>query len=182
MTRPTTPGVPVRFALRSRDLWWILATPVYYFLGLLRHEASHALAAMAMGGRVVEFSLLPTKESFGHVRISGGRHEWVWVAAPYLCDLIVFAIGYIWIFRNLNTRRWLFNNVLAVMLVSPLVDLAFNYRGTFRHTFSLPQGSSDAAFLAYEFGGLAVHAAFIAALLICAMGLARVLTRPELPS
>jgi hypothetical protein len=136
---------------------------------------------MALGGRVVEFSLLPSKEAFGHVRIEGGSHEWVWVVAPYLCDVVVFAIGCVWALRISLARRLLFNNVVAVLLISPLVDLAFNYRGTFRHTFGLPAGSSDAAFLAQEFGGPAVHAFFIVSLLLCAFGLARVLTRPAGP-
>ena len=36
--------------------------------------------AFALGGRIIDFSVLP----------------WLWVAEPYLCDVLTFVIGYIW--------------------------------------------------------------------------------------
>jgi len=70
----------VTFCLAQRDLWWMAASPLYLLIGTTRHEGAHAAMAFALGGRIIDFSVLP----------------WLWVAEPYLCDVLTFVIGYIW--------------------------------------------------------------------------------------
>src|ERR1041385_8420503 len=102
---------------QKNDLWWTLATPVYYFLGLLRHESSHAAVAILLGGRITEFSLLPGPDgSFGHVNVEGGNPQWIWAAAPYACDVIVFVIGYFCLQRISSHRRPLLVHVFVVLV------------------------------------------------------------------
>ena len=52
--------------------------------------------AFALGGRIIDFSVLPSGGRMGYVDVVGGNPEWLWVAAPYLCDVLTFVIGYIW--------------------------------------------------------------------------------------
>jgi hypothetical protein len=86
----------VTFCLAQRDLWWVAASPLYLLIGTTRHEGAHAAMAFALGGRIIDFSVLPSGGRMGYVDVVGGNPEWLWVAAPYLCDVLTFVIGYIW--------------------------------------------------------------------------------------
>ena len=153
--------------LKARDAWWALAFPVYLVIGTARHEAAHVAAALALGGRVLEFSILPSGNRMGYVEITGADPEWLWVAAPYLCDVLTFAIGYVWLMRFPPARHWLFINVFAVMLLSPLINSAYNYRGVF--------GTNDVGYLAQQLGSPVVHAFFVASFALYIFGIVRVL-------
>lgn len=117
----------------------------------------------------MDFSVLPSGGRMGYVDVAGGNPEWLWVAAPYLCDVLTFAIGYAWASRIPPSRRWLFINVVAVMLVSPFVNSAYNYRGV--------SGTNDVGYLAQQLGHQPVHTFFISALILYAVGIVRVLGR-----
>ena len=55
--------------MKRKDLLWFLAYPVYQTIGTLRHEGSHALAAMAEGAEVTKLVFWPS--------FSNGRFYWV---------------------------------------------------------------------------------------------------------
>src|SRR5688572_6819826 len=81
-----------------RDLWWLLAYPAYQIIGTIRHEGSHALAVLLEGGTVREFVFWPTwgeKFYWGYVRWSGSGVTWITSFAPYLADLVTFAVFYL---------------------------------------------------------------------------------------
>jgi len=73
--------------MRRKDLLWILAYPVYQIIGTIRHEGSHALAAMAEGIEVEKFVFWPSlpggKFYFGYVNWEGST-TWFVTAAPVL--------------------------------------------------------------------------------------------------
>lgn len=118
--------------MKKTDLLWILAYPVYQIVGTLRHEASHALVILAQGGEILEFTFWPTEGGYwGYTRWQGASMSASGAtaidAAPYLVDaltfLIFFAICMLMIFK----WRWLWVNLIAFGIISPLVNSAYNY-------------------------------------------------------
>jgi hypothetical protein len=117
--------------LRWSDTWWILAVPVYSFLGTLRHEGSHALAGLLEGARVLEFRVFPTLGGepwilWGYV-VFDRPTSWLTSAAPYIGDLLVFILAYAVLRRFTFQQRWLWLNVAIVGLLGPLLDNLYNY-------------------------------------------------------
>ena len=150
-----------------RDLLWILAYPLYQLLGTFRHEASHAVAAVLQGATLERFVFWPTwTEStfrWGYVSWSG-HTNWVTIAAPYLCDLATFVLFFV-ICRRLRLRRhWVWVNLLAIGLVSPLVNSGYNYLNGLR-------GGGDVATLLQSLPPLGLHAYFVVTLAVYALGL-----------
>ena len=127
--------------------------------------------AFALGGRIIDFSVLPSSGRMGNVDVVGGSPEWLWVAAPYLCDVLTFVIGYIWASKIQPARRWLFINIVVVLLLSPLVNSAYNYRGI--------GAANDVGYLAAKLGPKPVHIFFISALILYAAGIARIIRRQD---
>jgi len=156
-----------RLGVRRRDLLWILAYPLYQLIGTFRHEASHTLAAVLQGASLEEFVFWPTWAGsslrWGYVSWSGPTN-WVVTAAPYLCDLATFALFYLictqWRFR----RHWVWVNLVAIGLISPLVNSGYNYLNGLR-------GGGDVAQLLQTLGGPTVHGYFVATLAGYALGL-----------
>lgn len=152
--------------LRRTDLCWLLATPLYFVVGTLRHEASHAAAVLLSGGDVTRFVFWPQRDlgdlTFGYVT-SADRHSWIVTAAPYLVDLLVFVVGF-WACRRLlhrSHRLWL--NILVLTSLSSLLNSMWNYR---------PQESprGDVWRLLHLLPDAAVHAWFLATLALFAVG------------
>jgi len=118
--------------LQKRDLLWILAYPIYQIIGTIRHEGSHALVALLEGARVTEFVFWPsfTKYGFywGYVRITGST-DWVFLAAPYLVDLITFAIFFCVCMWLLIRRKWIWLNLVIIGMISPFANSLYNYLG-----------------------------------------------------
>jgi hypothetical protein len=157
----------MRHHLHRKDLLWLLAYPLYQLIGSLRHEASHALVAVLQGAMIEEFVFWPsfTGSAFrwGYVGWSGST-SWVATAAPYLCDLATFALFFVLCTRWPRSRHWLWVNLVAVGLVSPLVNSAYNYAVGLR-------GRGDVAALVQELSCPAVHCYFAMTLLLYAVGL-----------
>jgi len=153
--------------LHRKDLLWILAYPLYQLIGSFRHEASHALVAVFQGARVQEFVFWPsfTGSAFrwGYVNWSGSTN-WVTTAAPYLCDLVTFALFFVICARWPLRRHWVWVNLVATGLVSPLANSAYNYLNGLR-------GRGDVAQLLYELPGAAVQTFFAVTLALYALGL-----------
>lgn len=152
--------------LRRTDLWWLLATPLYFVVGTLRHEASHAAAVLLRGGDVTRFVVWPQRDlghlTFGYVTYSD-THSWVVTAAPYLVDLLVFLVG-TWVCRRLLERShglWL--NVLVLTSFSSLLNSVWNYRPR-----ESPRG--DVWWLLHLLPDAAVHAWFLATGVLYALG------------
>lgn len=118
--------------MRRKDLWWILAYPVYQVIGTLRHEASHAFAAWLQGATITEFVIWPTGHGWGYVNWVGPVTTGA-IAAPYVCDLLTFLAGFtvsmVWLSGR---KRWIRLNVIVLGILSPLVNSAYNYWGGLR--------------------------------------------------
>jgi hypothetical protein len=164
----------VRHELHRRDLLWILAYPLYQLTGTFRHEASHALAAVLQGARLEEFVFWPTWSGssirWGYVSWSGSTN-WVAIAAPYLCDLVIFVLFFVVCTRLRFRRHWVWVNLVITGLVSPLVNSAYNYCNGLR-------GSGDVGRLLLALPNPGVHVYFAVTLLFYVVGLFLVL-RPQ---
>ena len=113
--------------MKITDLLWILAYPIYQLLGTFRHEASHALVAMAEGAKITEFVFWPTEGDWGYVRWEGSVTS-ATTGAPYLCDLLTFVVFFAVCMLVRFDRRWIWLNLIAVGVISPLVNSIHNYR------------------------------------------------------
>ena len=166
--------------LRRKDLVWLLAWPVYQLIGTLRHEGSHALAALLAGVRIRAFAFWPSVHPgrgllWGYVAWEG-RVGWPVMAAPYLCDLLTYALSFCLLTRLAISRRWVWLNLVVVGLASPLVNSLYNYLGALRY-------QNDVAYLLRALPGWAVHVVFLVAIAVYAVGLALVLwERADLPA
>jgi hypothetical protein len=158
----------MRHHLHRKDLLWLFAYPLYQLMGSLRHEGSHALVAILEGARIQEFVFWPTWSGptlrWGYVSWSGSTN-WVATAAPYLCDLATFALGFVICARWPLSRRWVWVNLVAIGLLSPLVNSGYNY-------FNGLRDGGDVAQLLRELPAAAVHSFFGVTLLLYTVGLA----------
>jgi hypothetical protein len=153
--------------LQKRDLLWILAYPIYQIIGTTRHEGSHALVALLEGARVTEFVFWPsfTKYGFywGYVRITGST-GWVFLAAPYLVDLITFAIFFCVCMWLLIRRKWIWLNLVIIGLISPLANSLYNYLGS-------PGPNTDVGKLLEVLPSVVVHGYFWLTLSLFILGI-----------
>jgi hypothetical protein len=154
--------------MKRKDFLWILAYPVYQTIGTIRHEGSHALAAMAEGAKVTKFVFWPNFDlgnlRWGYVNWDGST-TWFTTAAPYFCDLITFFVSLLVILEVKPRRRWLWFNVLIIGVVSSLVNSAYNYFGGLRGSFD------DVGELLRVLNPVAVHLYFAVTLVLYAWGI-----------
>lgn len=154
--------------MKRKDLLWFLLLPVYYTIGTIRHEGSHALAAMAEGKKITMFVFWPNfrkgEFSFGYIGIEGTTTWFTW-AAPYLCDLIIFFIALLIILKAKPQRRWLWLNILIIGMLSPLINSAYNYCAELAGQFN------DVGVLLFHLNPIAVHLYFVLTLLFYAWGI-----------
>jgi hypothetical protein len=153
--------------VKRKDFLWALAYPVYQIIGTIRHEGSHALAAMAEGAKVTEFVFWPNfdlgKFQWGYAGWEGST-TWFTIAAPYFCDLLTFFIALLIILEAKPKPRWLWFNILIIGMLSPLVNSAYNYFG------GVAGGYNDVGRLLSALDPVAVHLYFILTLLFYAWG------------
>ncbi len=155
--------------LQRRDLVWLLAYPVYQLIGTIRHEGSHALAVWAEGGRAIKFVFWPTwgKQFYWGYVSWYGRVDWLVSAAPYLADLLTFAVFYFICTRVRIRRHWIWVNLYVIGLLSPLVNSGYRYVSSFFR-------SGDLASVYAAVPAAAVHAYFILTVAIYAAALIRI--------
>ncbi len=168
---PPLSGSPPRELHRilPADWPWLFAYPAYQIIGTIRHEASHALAVILEGGRVTEFVFWPTRETrfyWGYLRWSG-QTDWLVSAAPYFADLATFAVFYFICTRVKIKRHWLWVNLYAIGLVSPLVNSAYRYVSNFFRT-------GDLTSVTQAVPSAAVHAYFILTAVLYVAALVRI--------
>lgn len=157
--------------LKVRDLGWVLAYPFYQIVGTMRHEAAHAIMARLEGAQIQRFVWWPTFSEGGGIRwgyvVWKGETSWLSIAAPYLLDLVTFGVAYLLCVRHFIKRRWLWVNFVALGIISPLVNSAYNYWGGFR-------GANDVGWLLQALPPAAVHSYFIVTLALYVVGLGAV--------
>jgi len=153
--------------LQKRDLLWILAYPIYQIIGTIRHEGSHALVALMEGARVTEFVFWPsfTKYGFywGYVRITGSTGL-VFLAAPYLVDLITFAVFFCVCMLLLIRRKWIWLNLVIIGMISPFANSLYNY-------LSSPGPNTDVGRLLEILPSVVVHGYFLLTLSVYVLGI-----------
>lgn len=149
--------------MRWKDLLWVLAYPIYQVIGTLRHEAGHALAAIAFGGVIEEFVYLPAAGYWGYVRWEG-PHNLFTTGAPYLLDLLTFMIFFAVCMLIPFRRRWIWLNLVIIGVVSPWINSAYNYRPN-------PARVNDVDVLLREGRPGMVHSYFILTMLLYLAGL-----------
>ena len=151
----------------KRDLLWLILYPVYQIIGTIRHEGSHALAAMAEGARIKKFVFWPNYDlgtfRWGYARYYGFT-TWFTTAAPYFCDLIIFFVVLLVIVEAKPQRRWLWLNILILGMLSSLINSAYAY-------FRGLRGLGDVGRLMSSLDPIAVHLYFILTLLFYPWGL-----------
>jgi hypothetical protein len=155
--------------VKKTDLLWVLAYPVYQLIGTLRHEASHALAAVLEGARVTEFVFWPTRGYWGYVRWEGSVTA-ATIGAPYICDLLTFGVSFVLCMTVRFKRRWVWLNVVVVGMLSPLINSFYNYWGGFR-------GPNDVGNLLDMLHPLLVHGYFCLTIVFFLIGLVLVFNR-----
>ncbi len=173
------------------DLYWRTTTGTEFVLGFesgsmlpltvllmiwlttARHEGSHALAALIQGVPVHEVRLLPGIHRelgfyFGYVsRGDGGT--WLLDAAPFFSAMAWFIVFYFLLQRiSPGSRLWL--PLFFIGLVSPAVDLIYNYQG------GLWREGTDVSDLFAVLPDSAVHGSFVAAIGLCLIGISRTRT------
>ena len=117
--------------MHKRDWWWLLGLPIYQTIGTIRHEAGHALMALAMGGKVTEFVIFPGLTAngqlyFGYMRYDGPSH-WLIIAGPYILDILTFVIFFAITMRLPFKHHWLWLNLVIFGVISPLVNSSYQY-------------------------------------------------------
>ena len=154
--------------MKRKDLLWILAYPVYQIIGTIRHEGSHALAAMAEGIEVKKFVFWPNVDlehfTWGYVSWYG-HPTWFVTAAPYFCDLITFFIALLIILESKPRRRWVWINILIIGMLSPFVNSLNAY------VVGSTRSVGDVAELLLDLNPVAVHLFFALMLAFFAWGL-----------
>jgi hypothetical protein len=158
--------------MRRKDLLWVLAYPIYQVIGTFRHEAGHALAAIAFGGVIEEFVFLPTKGYWGYVRWEGPDNLFTF-GAPYLLDLLTFLIFFTVCMQLTFRRRWVWLNLVIIGVVSPLINSAYNYRQT-------PGRVNDVTVLLRDGNETMVHIYFTLTLSLYIAGLYILFTRAKI--
>ena len=153
--------------MRKSDFLWLLLYPAYQIIGTVRHEGSHALAAMAEGIKINEFVFLPNfnlgRFTWGYVRWESSP-TWFATAAPYFCDLLTFFIAILIILEAKPRRRWLWLNILIIGMLSPLINSAYSYLG------GVAGRLNDTGELLWQLNPIAVHLFFTLALVFYAWG------------
>ncbi|MBN2046015.1 MAG: hypothetical protein JW757_13415 [Anaerolineales bacterium] len=117
--------------MKKRDLFWLLAVPIYLILGTIRHEAAHALTAWQQGAEITEFVFLPGFRGdqfyFGYVSWIGGETNTLVTAAPYLLDLLTFGVFFLFCHWGKLKRHWLWLNLVIIGIISPLINSGYQY-------------------------------------------------------
>ncbi|MBN1343031.1 MAG: hypothetical protein JXQ73_10150 [Phycisphaerae bacterium] len=157
---------------RRRDLLWLLGLPIYQILGTIRHEASHALAAMAEGAKITEFVFLPSMLpgygfAWGYVDWDGNV-SWFSSAAPYFCDLVTFLAVFPICLCVAFKRKWVWLNLTILGVVSPLANSLYCYIRAF-------QKPGDVSYLRQVLVSSAVDGYFVVTATVYILGLLLVL-------
>ncbi len=154
--------------MKAKDLLWIFAYPLYQLIGTFRHEAGHALVALLQGETVTKFVFWPTSSGWGYV-VYEGPSTVAGIAAPYILDLFTFLFFFLLCMLVIFRRRWIWINAVAIGIISPLINSAYNYRGGLR-------SNNDVGWLLKQIPPGIVHTYFWFTMTAYAVGLILVFT------
>ncbi len=152
--------------ISRQDAVWILALPAYLTLGTIRHEASHALVVLLEGGAVNKFVFWPTWEEkfyFGYVQWSGSV-DWLVSASPYFVDVFTFALFFLICTKMPIRRHWIWVNLYALGILSPLVNSGYRYISNFFRTGDLTK-------VAVSVPSSVIHAYFLLTVSVYVLGI-----------
>ena len=153
--------------MKRSDAIWLLMLPVYMALDTLRHEASHALAGWLFGGNVLEIHFLPNRNlghfSFGYTVLTV-ELNWLILGAPFIVDMIVFAMAFWLCLHYQQMPRWLWVNVVILGMFLPALD-------TYQAWWGSQERMNDAAHLLKMTSPWLVHGCFLLALRLYAIGI-----------
>jgi hypothetical protein len=114
--------------LEGRGLLWPLVWPLLLFLNAPLHEASHALAGRLQGLSVLEFQAW--RWSGNYVRFDGDV-TWLVLLAPYLRDLVAFALTALLLARLSPRRRGVWLGLFLTGMLLSLWNTCLEYVGVF---------------------------------------------------
>lgn len=114
-----------------RSLIWI--SLIWYTI--IRHELSHALGAFLVGGRINEIRLTPGIHEelgfyWGYVSYTMEPH-WIVKMLPFFIDTFSISIGFLIVIWSQIKSYDLLRLLVLFLIVSPIIDLIYNYQGVF---------------------------------------------------
>jgi hypothetical protein len=113
----------------------IAIAPALFFVGVtFLHEAAHAVVAIALGGKIIEFAFLPGAHNLGHVRWEPPPHALPWMSdavsvAPYVMWSVLAAATVALAWRRVRLNRWVASAIFFWCYFVPLGDIAWNLFG-----------------------------------------------------
>lgn len=127
-------------------IYFVLLSPLIVIFSTLKHEVSHAVAAMLSGYEVTNLQIFPSRQDgrwyWGYTEWQQRRPEahlsqHVYLA-PYYVDLVQVLV---WFFLHLYFDFSLFVSTynLVMLLLAPCIDSLWNFslwRGDFESVFS----------------------------------------------
>lgn len=153
--------------MKIKDLWWLLAYPIYQIIGTFRHESAHALISILGGGEVSKFVFWPSTLNgrfyWGYV-ICDGPTGLLFSSAPYLLDLITFTLFFHLCTLVLFKRKWIWINLVVIGLISPFGNSLYNYWGGLK-------SMNDVGKMFRALPDFIVHGYFISTLVIYLIGI-----------
>ncbi len=135
----------------------LLVVILFILWTIARHEGSHALVAYWEGAEIRELRLFPGFDNelgfyFGYVKYSGDT-TWLTECAPYFSDVLLIALTGAILLKSVGKK--FYNELLVFGLISPIVDLVYNYQGGLWRT------GTDVSDLLNLLPNLLVHFSFI---------------------
>jgi len=163
--------------IKRTDIFYVLAIPIYFLIAATRHEFSHGIAAVLLGGYITEIQILPMNHPemglvFAYINVDGLKPHWDnWViyAAPYLCDVVLFLLSFLFCILMNHMPRWLWLNCFIIGILSPLINTANNYmRVLTKYIFA--RQDNDVTILMVYFPAVMVHMLFLGIITVFVVG------------
>jgi hypothetical protein len=152
--------------LRTVVLSLLCLPPLWYITYAPIHELSHVAGTYLVGGTVTDYKLIPNfwLGEFGRAWIttSGIPYDWhqlILTLAPYLFDLLCFAVGIRILRHGISKRPFIIGLVFMFLCLRPAFDfvcetVAFlmNDKGDFYHISQLSGGLFTWSFILFSLG------------------------------
>jgi len=108
---------------------------IWYFSYAFFHELMHLIGNWVFDKTIYEIKLIPEfwKGEFGTAYIrydyKSDSKDFIIILLPYARDIILLAIGYLLIIKTKIKNLFTIGLIFAIMILSPLFDIANNYFG-----------------------------------------------------